>query len=71
MNPNRETRRLKHKLIIAPKTLKSPIVGLKLNNAHKLYTCICISGWLCLSSRLPVDAFEQHVKSMKGETATP
>ena len=67
---NRNERRLKHKLIEAPFMLKRNFLksmNIIVNNNHRVFCCMCNTGWISMSMKLPTEAWNQHVKSMKGE----
>ena len=53
----------------APKGTKLPFKGMKLQKTQKIYQCLCGTGWMSISGSLPVDSFEQHVKSFQKEQA--
>jgi len=63
---NRASRRMKHKLIEAPKGVKTPLQNIHMNPKQKTYTCICRTGFISISEKLPIEAFEGHVKSFTG-----
>lgn len=67
---NRAMRRIRHRLIPVPHNTRLGIQGFRLGPGQKMFTCICGSGWLSISSALPQEAFTNHIATfLKTEEA--
>ena len=62
---NRAIRRLKHKLIEAPKGTKPPFFGMKVNDSQRIYICTCNKGWMSISGKLPIESHNTHIRQLK------